>query len=102
MSCAGRITELIFDAMREYNATAEPGRALEISERTVLVGETGKLDSLGFVNLVASIEENIEAKLHRTMSVMDLILGLDGAEWTVADLAARLAETLDAEVAARN
>jgi len=43
-----KITELIFAAMRESNTTAKPGQVLEISATTVLVGGTGKLDSLGF------------------------------------------------------
>ena len=96
MNAANRITELIFAAMRESNAAAEPGRVLEISATTVLVGDTGKLDSLGFVNLMASIEENLERAFHIAISVMDIILSADGEQWTVADLVARVAEQLTA------
>jgi len=94
VNTVNRMTELIFAAMRESNAAAEPGRVLEMSATTVLVGDTGKLDSLGFVNLVASIEENIERAFHTPISVMDVILGAGGEEWTVADLAGRVAEQL--------
>jgi acyl carrier protein len=96
VNAANRIAELIFAAMRESNAAAAPGRVLEISATTVLVGDTGKLDSLGFVNLVASIEDNIERAFHTAISVMDIILSADGEEWTVADLAGRVAEQLPA------
>jgi acyl carrier protein len=96
VSTCNKITELIFAAMRESNAAAKPGRVLEISATTVLVGDTGKLDSLGFVNLVASIEENIERAFHTAISVMDIILRGDGEQWTVADVAARVAEQLPA------
>jgi acyl carrier protein len=96
VNTVSRMTELIFAAMRESNATAEPGRVLEISAATVLVGDTGKLDSLGFVNLVASIEENVERAFHTPISVMDIILSAGGEEWTVADLAGRVAEQLPA------
>ena len=96
MNSVNKITELIFAAMRESNATAKPGRVLEISATTVLVGDTGKLDSLGFANLVASIEENIERGFHTAISVMDIILSADGKEWTVADLVGRVAEQLRA------
>ena len=99
MDRVNKITELIFAAMRESNATAKPGQVLEISATSVLVGDTGKLDSLGFVNLVASIEENIERTFHTAISVMDIILSADGEEWTVADLAGRVAEQLAAEKA---
>jgi acyl carrier protein len=94
VNTANRITELIFDAMRESNAAAGAGRVLEISATTVLVGDTGKLDSLGFVNLMASIEENIERAFHTPISVMDIILSADAEDWTVADLAERVAEQL--------
>src|SRR5579859_1958605 len=94
VNTANRITELIFAAMRESNAAAEHGRVLEISATTVLVGDTGKLDWLGFVNLMASIEENIEHAFHTAISAMDIILSTDGEEWTVADLAGRVAEQL--------
>jgi acyl carrier protein len=96
VNAVNRITELIFAAMRESNAAAEPGRVLEVSATTVLVGDSGKLDSLGFVNLMASIEENIERAFHTAISVMDIVLSADGEEWTVADLARRVAAQLDA------
>ena len=101
MNRVNKITELIFAAMRESNTTAKPGQVLEISATTVLVGGTGKLDSLGFVNLMASIEENIEHAFHTAISVMDIILSTDGEEWTVADLAGRVAEQLPAAHASR-
>lgn len=94
MDTVNRVTELIFAAMRESNAAVEPGRVLEISATTVLVGETGMLDSLGFVNLLASIEENVECAFHTPISVMDIILSAGGEEWTVADLAGRVVEQL--------
>lgn len=94
MNTVNRITEIIFAAMRESNASAEPGRALEISASTVLVGDTGKLDSGAFVNLAIAIEENIERDLHAAIPVLDTILDGAGEEWRVADLARRLAEQL--------
>ena len=78
--------------MRDLNAAAEPGRALDISAATVLVGPDGNLTSLDFVNLMVSIEENIERNLHTAISVGDIMLISDREEWTVADLAARIAE----------
>jgi acyl carrier protein len=96
VNTVNRIIELIFAAMRESNTAAGPGPALEISATTVLVGDTGKLDSLRFVNLVASIEENIERAFHTAISVMDVIDSANGEEWTVAGLARRVAEQLAA------
>jgi hypothetical protein len=90
------ISELIFAAMRESNAVAEAGHVLEISVTTVLVGDTGKMDSTGFVNLLASIEENIECTFHTAISVLDIILDAEREEWTVGDLAVRVAEQLPA------
>ena len=94
MNTIDRITEIIFAAMRESNDAAEPGRALEISASTALVGDTGKLDSLAFVNLVISIQENIQRDLQVEIPVLDTILNGAGEEWRVSDLARRLAEQL--------
>jgi len=101
MNTVNRITELIFAAMRESNAAAEPGRLLEMSPSTVLVGDTGTLDSIGFLNLAVSIEENIERAFHTSIQVIDIILSADGERWTVADLACRVAEQLPAAQACR-
>lgn len=92
MNTVNRITEIIFAAMRESNATAKPGRVLEISVSTVLVGDSGKLDSLRFVNLVTSIEENVERAFHAAIPVFEILLNSDRERWTVADLAGTVAE----------
>src|SRR5438552_3755311 len=63
---------------------------------TVLVGDTGKLDSVAFVNLAISIEENIERDFHAAIPVLDTILNGDGEEWRGDDLPRRLAEQLPA------
>ena len=86
MNIAGRITEIIFAAMQESNASAAPERALKLATTTLLFGKTSKLDSAGLVNLVASIDEGIERVFHIPLSVFDIILSGDREHWTVADL----------------
>lgn len=61
MECSERITDLIYHAIEEANRATPPEQALEKSPDTILVGESGRLDSLGFVNLIAILEENIQS-----------------------------------------
>ncbi len=90
-----KVIELMYAAMRELNSSRDAGRKLDMSPGTILIGQSSGLDSLAFVNLMATIEENIERALHRTLSVMDIVLEAGGLDWTVADVADQIARRLD-------
>jgi acyl carrier protein len=51
---------MIFSAIDEVNERLPGGERLEKSIDTTLFGESGKLDSLGLVNLIVAIEQKIE------------------------------------------
>lgn len=55
-----RITRAIFDAIDEVNEQLSEGSRLEKSGDTVLYDRSGKLDSLGLVNLIVATEQKIE------------------------------------------
>lgn len=90
-----RITQLIYDAIGEVNQTRDPAQAIPASPETVLIGEAGQLDSLGFVTLAVTVEEQIERLFNETVSVIELVTARETTEWTVASLAARLSELLE-------
>ena len=92
MECYEQITQLIYDAIGEVNAILKPQQALEKSPDTVLIGESAKLDSLGFVNFVAALEENIQRIFEKDISLVDVMLFGEQSDWTVASLAKRIAE----------
>ena len=86
---------LIYDAIEEINQTAPLEQALEKSPDTVLVGESGRLDSLGFVNLIAILEENIQSSYGKQISLIDIMTWDSGRPWTVGALANCIAGVLE-------
>ncbi len=85
--------QLLYEAVDELNQGQAPGQTLEKSPTTVLMGSSGKLDSLGFIVLVVALEEKMERALGRHLSVIDAMFGGgEKTQWTIADLAARLAQ----------
>ncbi len=85
--------QLLYEAVDELNQGQAPGQTLEKSPTTVLMGSSGKLDSLGFIVLVVALEEKMERALGRHLSVIDSMFGGgEKTQWTIADLAARLAQ----------
>jgi acyl carrier protein len=95
MECHDRITQVIHDAIEEVNQTRDPGQAVPASPETVLIGEAGQLDSLGFVALAVTIEEQIERLFNEPISVIELVTAGEASCWTVDSLAARIAELLE-------
>lgn len=54
-----KVIQAIFKAIDEVNSALPGDQQLGKSEDEVLYGQSGKLDSLGFVNLIVTIEEEI-------------------------------------------
>jgi acyl carrier protein len=62
------------DRVNELLPTGEP---LSKEKDTVLLGQSGKLDSMGFVNLVVAIEEELEKQLGVRAALADEVMGGD-------------------------
>jgi acyl carrier protein len=91
-----QIMQAIYAAITEVNEMLEPGKALEKSPDTVVMGKSAKLDSMGFVTLITSVEENVERTLNETISLMDVFGdAAESSRWTVADLAKDIAELVN-------
>src|ERR1700722_8310520 len=58
-------------AMDEVNAALPAGRRLIKSSETILFGQGGALDSLGFINLIVAAERHLEAALHAPITLAD-------------------------------
>jgi acyl carrier protein len=65
-----KIKEIIFKAIDEINEQMEPENHIERSELTALFGKTATLDSLGFINLITAIEENIDDELDLVVTII--------------------------------
>ena len=66
-----RIKQAIFNSIEEINQQLEKEDELENSVDTILFGEGGKLDSLGLINLVVAVEQNIEDEFDVTITLAD-------------------------------
>jgi len=90
-----KVTQLIYDAIGEVNEMRSPDEALECSPEAVIIGSQAKMDSLAFVTFVASVEENIQRRFGKAVSLIDFMLVSEDPHWTVASLARSIAERVN-------
>ncbi len=64
-----RILQAIYDAMDEIKQQLPSGTKLPHEPETVLFGREGVLDSLGLVNLIVAIEQNIEDEFDESITL---------------------------------
>ncbi len=77
-----KVLNCAIDRVNEVLPTGEP---LSKEKDTVLLGQGSKLDSMGFVNLVVAIEEELEKQLGVRATLVDEVMGGDGV-LTVGEL----------------
>ncbi len=65
------IERIIYLVIDEMNEDLEVDKRLDKSLDTTLFGESGKLDSLGLVNLVVAVEERVEEDTDHAISLTD-------------------------------
>ncbi len=71
MDLKQKILKIIFDAIDDLNSTFPTEKKLEKSVDLHLFGAQGRLDSLGFVNLIIAIEQRIEEEFRVSVSLAD-------------------------------
>lgn len=65
------VIRVVFDAIDEVNEQIPHGQRLEKSVDTILFGQSGKLDSLGLVDLIVTTERKIEEEFGVTVALAD-------------------------------
>lgn len=89
MSDLQRIRTAVYRAVNTVNELLPPQQALPAEDATVLVGPDAMLDSMGFVNFIVALEEELERELSRTFVVSDL-MAIDAqrsdAAFTIGDI----------------
>ena len=65
------IENVVINTIREINEQLPQEQQLGQSTETVLYGKNGKLDSLGLVNLLVIIEQNIEDEYDVSITIAD-------------------------------
>jgi D-alanine--poly(phosphoribitol) ligase subunit 2 len=66
-----RISAVVRDAVEELNAGVPDRIDVEAGDDARLYGEGGPLDSLGLVSLVAAVEEGVQLRYGRTVTLAD-------------------------------
>ena len=65
------IIDLIFETIDTINEELTGEMKLEKSTHTALFGQGCKLDSLGLINLIVAVEQNIEDEFDITITLAD-------------------------------
>tara|TARA_B100000315_G_C14272292_1_gene449216 strand:+ start:125 stop:433 length:309 start_codon:yes stop_codon:yes gene_type:complete len=66
-----KVEKAIFSAVKEINTQLPNEQQLEKNTNTVIYGSKGKLDSLGLINLIVAVEQNIEDVFDITITLAD-------------------------------
>jgi len=77
--------KIVDGALDRLNELLPPEQSLSKDPSTPLLSGPKKLDSMGFVNLLSALEEEIEAQLGKKIYLSDSILGPESVN-TVGDL----------------
>ena len=71
MTTREQVTQAVFTAVETVNRSRPPTQRLARSLDAALMGEGAVLDSLGMVNLIVAIEEELEDALGVPVSIAD-------------------------------
>jgi acyl carrier protein len=84
-----QILEILYECIDELNEQLAPEQQLRKAPQTGLFGDSGMLDSLGFVNLVALVEDRCERRFRVALSLTEDATNQGGADpfETVGELA---------------
>lgn len=62
---------VILSSIREYNQQVPTDRRIPETPDVTLFGSEGHVDSLGLVNLILIVEENLESEYHVSVTLAD-------------------------------
>ncbi len=97
MTNSEKAIQAVMEAMDELNEQLPKEERLEKSFDTPLFGSGGKLDSLGLVSLVTTIEQKIEENFGMTTTLLEdiAVLEVDNPFENVKSLANYIASALE-------
>ena len=61
----------VLEAVKEFNEQLDAEHKLELNAETRLLGKSSKLDSFGLVNLIILVEEKLNDKFDRSITLAD-------------------------------
>src|SRR5204863_1498076 len=90
-----QVKNVLFAAIDALNEQLPPESRLEKNSDTVLLGKDGKLDSVGFINLIVLIEEKFQEQLGVSLSMTDELDASQATQNGVFDRVDTLIERLN-------
>ena len=72
-----KVTMLVYGAIDQLNERLAVEQRLEKSLNTPLLGRDGRLDSIGFINLIVLVEQKCQEEFRVGISLSDEIQKLD-------------------------
>jgi len=88
------IQNIVSCAIDRLNELLPTGQFLPNGRTTMLLGRGGRLDSMGFVNLIAALEEELEKQLGVTVTLADELIMYGQGLNSVGDLHELLARVV--------
>ncbi len=97
MTINEKTTDLVYAAIDDLNRQRDPSQLIEKSLDTVLTGSSSKLDSLGLVTFIVSVEEKIDEIFNRliTLTNFDFIQNSNDESLTVGSLIGYITKKID-------
>jgi hypothetical protein len=83
-----RVRAAVYRSVDAVNGFLPDAEAIQVSDELVLLGGNAVLDSMGFVNFIVMLEEELERELGRDLRLADLlqVQSNDTPVLTVGDL----------------
>jgi len=66
-----KIIEIIIETVKEYNEGLSKGNQISQDLDASIYGDTNGIDSLGLVSFIINLEQNIEERLNKVVSLAD-------------------------------
>jgi len=73
MNDVRKVTGAVYRSIEAVNDLLPPEQALEADGDVVLLGKDARLDSMGFVNFIVALEQELERELGRGLDIADLL-----------------------------
>ena len=65
------VLAVVLEAVAEFNEQLDEDRKLDVTPETRLLGKSSNLDSFGLVNLIIVVEEKLNDKFDRSITLAD-------------------------------
>jgi len=79
-----KIRIAVYRAIEEANQLSADGEAAEVTESTILLGPEAALNSMGFVNFVVALEEEVNRLTDRPLDLFEKINSAEGKGYPIS------------------